>query len=124
MVSKLGRTAAFAALARALVAGARGGPSVGRRLRALPRMIAATLRGRYDGGRRLLMMAAAVVYVVSPVDLLPEAVLPLVGLGDDALVIAWLAGAVLAETERFLRWERDRVTVVDGGPASHSGRRR
>ena len=41
----------FRALARALATGARGGPVVGPRLAALPRMVRATLRGEYDGGR-------------------------------------------------------------------------
>jgi hypothetical protein len=30
------------------------------------------------------------------------------GLGDDALVAAWLAGAFLVETDRHLSWERSR----------------
>jgi uncharacterized membrane protein YkvA (DUF1232 family) len=59
-------------------------------------------------------MAAAAAYVISPLDLIPEAFLLVVGLADDAVMITWLAGAVLAETERFLEWEqqRDRVVVV------------
>lgn len=114
MVSKLRRTAAFAALGRALLAGARGGPPLGRRLAALPRMVMATLRGQYDGRMRLALMVAALAYVLSPVDLVPEAVLMAFGLADDALVITWLAGAVLSETERFLHWERGRARVVNG----------
>lgn len=113
MAKTLKRSAAFAALARALTSGARGGPSLGKRLAALPRMIRATARGDYDGGVRLAMMAAAVAYVASPVDLVPELFTLVFGLADDALMITWLAGAVLAETERFLEWER-RTTVVPG----------
>ncbi|WP_213453567.1 YkvA family protein [Rhizomonospora bruguierae] len=108
------RTAAFTALGRALTAGARGGPPLGRRLAALPRMIRATMRGQYDGGRRLALMAAGLAYVASPIDLIPEGLLLLVGLADDAVMVAWLAGAVLSETERFLEWERRGATVIDG----------
>jgi uncharacterized membrane protein YkvA (DUF1232 family) len=59
-------------------------------------------------------MAAATAYVVSPIDVIPEAIFLIFGLADDAVMITWLAGAVLAETERFLEWEkqRDRVVVV------------
>ncbi|MFN2497158.1 MAG: hypothetical protein ABR608_14860 [Pseudonocardiaceae bacterium] len=39
-------------------------------------------------------------------DVLPELVLPLLGLGDDVIVALWLAGTFFDETERFLRWER------------------
>jgi uncharacterized membrane protein YkvA (DUF1232 family) len=78
--------------------------------------VVATLRGRYAGTTRtrLLTMALALVYIVSPVDLLPELILPLVGLIDDAFVVAWLAGAVLLETERFLQWEDSQHDVVTG----------
>jgi uncharacterized membrane protein YkvA (DUF1232 family) len=114
MGKTLRRTAAFTALWRALTAGARGGPSLGTRLAALPRMIRATMRGEYDGGLRLAMMAAAAAYVVSPIDVVPEALLLVVGLADDALVITWLAGTVLDETGRFLEWEAQRAATIPG----------
>jgi len=114
MARTLKRAAAFAALGRALTAGTRGGPSLGRRLAALPRMIRATMRGDYDGGLRLALMTAAVAYVASPFDLVPEAMLLMLGIVDDALVVTWLAGSVLAETERFLDWEARRESVVPG----------
>jgi uncharacterized membrane protein YkvA (DUF1232 family) len=81
-------------------------PGVGRRLAALPRMAWASLRGQYDGGKRLLLMLGAVVYIVSPIDLVPEAVFLAFGLIDDAAVLAWLIGALLSETDRFLEWEK------------------
>jgi len=112
MAKTLKRTAAFTALARALMSGSRGGPSLGKRLAALPRMMRATARGEYDGGMRVAMMAAATAYVLSPIDVIPEAFLLVVGLVDDAVMITWLAGTVLAETERFLEWERERARVV------------
>jgi len=112
MARTLKRTAAFTALARQLMRGSRGGPSLGKRLAALPRMMRASARGEYDGGWRVAMMAAATAYVVSPIDVIPEAFLLVVGLADDAVMITWLAGTVLAETERFLEWERDRDRIV------------
>jgi len=105
-MARLGRKAALAALWTALTASRRGGPPLGRRLAAIPRMIAATLSGRYDGKARLAGMALASVYIVSPIDLVPEAFLLFLGLIDDAAVAVWLAGAVLSETERFLEWEQ------------------
>jgi uncharacterized membrane protein YkvA (DUF1232 family) len=114
MGKTLQRTAAFRTLWRELTAGSRGGPSLARRLGALPRMVRACMRGDYDGGGRLAMMAVATVYVVSPVDLVPELPLLLIGLVDDVAVVGWLAGAVLSETERFLRWEARRRTVLPG----------
>ena len=90
-----------------------GEPGVGQRLRALPRLVVATLTGRYHGTTRsrLGLMALAVVYIISPIDVLPD-VLPLIGVADDAMVVAWLAGAVLSDAGDFLAWERMRR----GGP--------
>ena len=115
MARTLGRTAAFTALARALMSGARGGPSIGTRLAALPRMIRATMRREYDGGVRVALMAAATVYTISPIDAVPEAFFLVFGLADDAVMITWLAGAILSETGRFLEWEKERAAVA-GGP--------
>ncbi len=107
--------------ARALlnvVRGARrpGAPSVGEQLAAVPRLVLATLAGRYPGMSRgrLVMMAAGLLYVLSPVDVVPELLLAVFGLADDALVAAWLAGTVLAEAESFLGWEAERRRVVRG----------
>jgi uncharacterized membrane protein YkvA (DUF1232 family) len=114
MGKTLKRKAAFTALFRALTAGARGGPSLGKRLAAMPRMMKATARGEYDGGMRLAMIVAATAYVVSPIDLVPEGFLLLFGLVDDAFMVAWLAGAVLDETARFLEWEARRKAIIPG----------
>ncbi len=59
------------------------------------------------------MVALALAYLVSPVDLVPEAFLALLGLGDDALVAMWLGGAFLAETDRYLEWESTEAGRVE-----------
>jgi uncharacterized membrane protein YkvA (DUF1232 family) len=56
--------------------------------------------------------------VVSPIDFIPEAALLVVGLADDAVMIAWLAGSVLSETARFLEWEKERAAVLPGSVVS------
>jgi uncharacterized membrane protein YkvA (DUF1232 family) len=104
---KLGRKAALTAL-WTIVRGARGGPPLGMRLAALPRLLGATVTGRYDGKGRVLAMILAGLYIVSPIDLIPEVVFSFFGLADDAFVAVWLAGALLSETERYLVWERRR----------------
>ena len=91
-----------------------GTPGLGRRLAAIPRMISATVRGEYDGRSRLAMMAAAGALIVSPIDVVPEAFFLVLGLVDDAAMVAWLAGALLDETERFLEWERQRARTIPG----------
>ena len=121
MAVRLNRRAALTALWTAIRAQHRGGHSQTERLAALPRMLWQTLTGRYDGKWRLFLMGAATAYIVSPIDLIPEALLFVVGLIDDALVLAWLAGAVLSETDRFLEWEATRD--LPGTPAADKPRR-
>jgi uncharacterized membrane protein YkvA (DUF1232 family) len=108
--------AAFTALWRAVAHGRRAGsPDLGERLHAVPRMVGDALAGRYAalGRGRLALLSLALAYLVSPIDLVPEAIVPLIGLADDGVVALWLAGAFLAETDRFLTWERSRP-IVDG----------
>ncbi|HZY00362.1 MAG TPA: YkvA family protein [Dermatophilaceae bacterium] len=93
-----------------------GTPGVGTRLTSLPRLVWATFRGEYSGTSRgrLFAILGALLYVISPVDLVPELFLPFIGLGDDALVISWIAVSLINETESFLHWERDRDLTVHG----------
>jgi uncharacterized membrane protein YkvA (DUF1232 family) len=99
----------FRTLATAIRTAARpGSPGMGERLTSLPRLVRATFTGEYPGATkgRLLMIAAALAYVLSPVDLVPEAFLAVFGLADDAMVVSWIAAALINETEGFLAWER------------------
>lgn len=104
------------ALGRALTAAFRPG-SGGLRasLAATWRMLKAAAAGRYPGLGRgtLALLALAGLYVVSPVDVVPEALLSVLGLLDDAAVAVWLAGTLAWETERFRAWE----SLQPAGPA-------
>lgn len=110
------RIAAFTALWRAVTQSRRpGSPGFGERLRATPRLLSSALTGRYPAlsRGRLGLIVLALAYLVSPVDLIPEAIIPLLGLADDGVVALWLGGAFLAETDRYLEWEREQPAVVD-----------
>ena len=103
--------AAFAALWRAISNGRQpGAPGLGERVQAVPRMVRGALSGRYAalGRGRLALLGLALAYLVSPLDVVPEAFVPLLGLADDGVVALWLGGAFLSETERYLAWERAR----------------
>jgi uncharacterized membrane protein YkvA (DUF1232 family) len=108
-VSRVRRTAAFAALWQFVRGQSRpGAPSLSARISAFPRLISAVMSGRWDGlGKgRLALMGLAVMYLLSPVDLIPEGLLLALGLVDDVVVVSWLAGSALDATERFVAWER------------------
>jgi uncharacterized membrane protein YkvA (DUF1232 family) len=122
------RLVTFSAVARVLRDARRpGSPGLGERFAALPRLLRAAASRRYHGlaTGRLALMALAVAYILSPIDLMPEALFWVFGVADDAAVAAWLAGAVLLETDRFLVWERAKPghapTASTGGPAVVQG---
>ncbi len=103
------RRAAFATAAAAATAD--GPMGFAARVASIPRLVRDVLRGRWDGlsRRRLLLMLLALVYIVSPVDLLPEALLTLPGLADDAVIAGWLVAAVFGATTAYRAWEASDV---------------
>lgn len=98
-----------------------GAPSLPERVQAVPRLVRSTLDRSYAGTtlKRIGLVAGAVAYVASPIDLLPEAFLPVVGAADDAVVITWAIRAFFEETDRFLAWEAGQG--VRGPRASRGG---
>jgi uncharacterized membrane protein YkvA (DUF1232 family) len=123
-MSRYARVASVAAVARAVRLAVRpGGPSMGERAGALPRMVRATFSGEYVGVSRgkLLLMLGAAGYLVSPLDLIPEAVVPVLGLADDALVLSWLATRLVEETEAFLEWEKGVAGAASAAAGGSTG---
>lgn len=90
---------------------AQNGPSpVGnpiQRAKALPRLWKAWRSGNYPELPRsqVVMWAVALVYLVSPIDVLPE-FLPVIGVTDDAGVLVWLLSSLSITSGSFLRWEK------------------
>ena len=80
----------------------------------LLRLVRETLRGGYRRlpKRTLVAMVAALIYFVSPLDLLPD-VLPLLGFVDDAAVLFWVVRQVRRDLEDFRTWEREWGGAVD-----------
>jgi len=84
------------------------------RARALPRLLRAARQGDYPGlpKSRMALWGVALVYLVSPIDVLPE-LLPIIGVADDAGVAVWLLTSVSTATGLYLRHERDQLTDRD-----------
>ncbi|MER7210801.1 YkvA family protein [Streptosporangium sp. NPDC000239] len=87
-----------------------GSPGLITRLRTVPRMVGAVTRGRYPGmsKSRLAMLGLGVVYILSPIDVIPD-FLALVGVADDFGVLLWLTASLLGESGRYLDWERRNI---------------
>jgi len=88
------------------------------------RLVRETLRGGYRRlpKRTLVAMVAALIYFVSPLDLLPD-VLPLLGFVDDAAVLFWVVRQVRRDIEEFRGWEREwgGALDVEGKPVEPDG---
>jgi uncharacterized membrane protein YkvA (DUF1232 family) len=64
---------------------------------------------------------AAAIYIVSPIDLVPEALLTIPGLADDAVVAGWLIAAVLGATGAYAGWRDGRIDPTSDGRAPVPG---
>ncbi len=74
--------------------------------RAAVRLVVAYARGNYRDipPDSLALVVAGLVYVVSPLDLVPDAV-PVIGYMDDAVVVGWVIKSVREELDAFRAWE-------------------
>ena len=107
-----------------------GAPALVERIQAVPRLVRATIERRYAGTTlaKLGLVAGAVAYVASPVDLVPEALLPVIGAADDAVVITWAIKVFFEETVELSRraralklWLSLRYHGLEGFRASIAG---
>ena len=79
-------------------------------LMAMIRLLAAYCRGEYCdiSANNLHLIVAALVYFVSPFDVIPDSV-PIFGHLDDALVVRLALKTVGADLDTFMAWETSRV---------------
>jgi uncharacterized membrane protein YkvA (DUF1232 family) len=77
----------------------------------LGRLIKAYALGDYRNipWKSLLIVVAAVIYFINPIDLLPDLV-PFIGLTDDFAILVWVYNTVNIEIDKFLLWEQERIT--------------
>ena len=82
----------------------------------LVRLLKAWKDGRYRGlsVQTLMAVVAALLYVVSPLDVIPDYI-PLIGLFDDAAVLVWLLSSIAKDLDRFREWEQGIVDAVVKG---------
>lgn len=84
----------------------------GSKFQAAFRMAKLTLSGEYTGipKGQLLMELGALVYLISPIDLIPDA-LPFFGFVDDAALMLWLVRNIADQVDKFEVWEQARGTT-------------
>ena len=74
------------------------------------RLFKAYASGKYRDipWKSLLLITAALIYFVSPIDLIPD-VLVGIGFTDDFAILLMVYKAVHSEVEKFLDWEKSQV---------------
>lgn len=72
------------------------------------------VKGMFSGAYRVVPWRSLflLAYILSPIDFLPEALLPVFGLADDAAVFAFFIRSLMSDVEKFREWERNRVEAT------------
>ena len=76
------------------------------RIYLLMRMIKAQFAGEYTEipWKTLTMIAGALLYFVTPIDLIPDFI-PALGFTDDITIVYWVIRSIQEEIEKFELWE-------------------
>lgn len=76
-------------------------------LKTCVRLIRAYAKGDYKqvSWESMVVLVGAVLYVASPIDLIPDAI-PVAGILDDATVLSFALRMVNEEVQEFLAWEK------------------
>jgi uncharacterized membrane protein YkvA (DUF1232 family) len=78
----------------------------------LGRLVKAYALGQYREipWKTLLIVVAAIIYFINPIDLLPD-LIPVAGLTDDVGVLVWVYSSLRGEIDKFLAWEHSQLTA-------------
>jgi uncharacterized membrane protein YkvA (DUF1232 family) len=76
----------------------------------LGRLLKAHVTGQYQiqSFRIVLILLAAIIYLVNPLDLIPDFIFGM-GLVDDLAVVTWVFQAISTEVNAFARWEKEQA---------------
>lgn len=77
------------------------------------RMLKAHVNGTYKirSVRMLVILLAAIIYFINPIDLIPDFLFG-IGLADDLAVLTWVYSAAAEEIASFKNWESSLVNPL------------
>lgn len=76
------------------------------------RLVKSYVNGSYRDieTKSLVLGVAVLLYVATPLDLIPDFI-PIIGFADDLSLMAWFISAFQEELQKFQVWEESRVAV-------------
>ena len=79
----------------------------------LGRLLRAYAQGEYKAipWKSLLLIVAAVLYFINPIDVIPD-LMPMIGLSDDFAVLFMVYKSIGNDIDNFLMWEKSRTAVA------------
>lgn len=83
------------------------------KLSVFSRIAAAYASGKYRDipWKSILIVLAAIIYFLNPIDLIPD-LIPVLGFTDDFSVLVWVYSTMSSEIDKFLTWERSLTTAA------------
>ncbi|MHA3046399.1 YkvA family protein [Riemerella anatipestifer] len=82
-----------------------------RRMPELLRMIKAIISKQYKPSvKNVLLPAIALVYIISPIDILPDFI-PAIGVVDDMGILALVLPLLMKELNQFSEWEANKKMI-------------
>jgi uncharacterized membrane protein YkvA (DUF1232 family) len=83
------------------------------KLSVFSRIASAYTTGKYRdiSWKSVLIVLAAIIYFLNPIDLIPD-LIPVLGLTDDFSVLIWVYSTLGSEVDKFLAWERSLTTAA------------
>ena len=61
--------------------------------------------------KTMLILLAAVIYFINPLDLIPD-LIPVAGFTDDFAVLVWVYSTVEEEIDKFVAWEASQARPI------------
>ncbi|WP_027380946.1 YkvA family protein [Chryseobacterium daeguense] len=72
------------------------------------RMVKMWRKGSYPiKSMDIILPLLGLVYVISPIDLLPEVAVPVIGVLDDLAILSLAIPKLIREVDKFLMWEAE-----------------
>ncbi len=77
------------------------------------RMFNAWRKGTYKADfMDMIIPLAGIIYIISPIDLIPGFAVPFVGALDDLMILSLILPRLTKEIDKFLSWESDKKNDI------------